>query len=231
MRQLHANGDVEPLSARKDDDAQLLSAALQGERWAFTTIMSRHNRRLYRVAYAILKEDADAQDALQEAYLNAFRSLGGFNGNASLSTWLTSIVANESLARLRRRREAKDFVETTAVIASDGTDAIYNPECQAAREEIRVIVESLVEQLPKTFQAVFKLRAVEHLSIEETAARLSIPQATVKTRYHRAKRLLAAALGPDIATALRGGFPFDGERCRCLTDQVLARLIGSMPSQ
>jgi RNA polymerase sigma-70 factor, ECF subfamily len=134
---------------------------------------------------------------------------------------------NESLGRLRNRRTAREFAESSAVTLADDNGATFDPERLVAREELRLVIESLVERLPKPFQEVFRLRAFEHLSVEETAVRLSIPQATVRTRYHRAKRFLVEALGPEFGSVLHDGFPFAGERCHRLTDQVLKRFFGS----
>jgi RNA polymerase sigma-70 factor, ECF subfamily len=199
---------------------------------AFKLVVQRHNRRLYRVARAILNDDAEAEDVVQEAYVRALTNLDRFEGKANVSTWLTRIVINEALGRRRTRRpmvelaavdgmrvEEDEMARTmTQNLADDG------PERAAARAELRRLIERAVDQLPESFRLVFVLRAVEGLSIEETAGHLGIPAATVKTRFHRARNLLQDALDDAVADVLKGAFPFAGRRCEEMTSSVLARM-------
>jgi RNA polymerase sigma-70 factor (ECF subfamily) len=217
-------------------DAELVSLARQGHAAAFRAVMERNNRRLFRVARGVLKHDADAEDAVQETYLRAFANLDSFAGTAALSTWLTSIALNEALGRLRRRRTMIDLDE----IAGTGTDrsesaarvipfplaqpVTSDPEHSAARAEIQHLLERAIDDLPDSFRMTFILRFVEQMSVEETAACLGVPEETVKTRVHRAKRRLRQALGAQLASTLADTFPFAGARCARISDTVLRRL-------
>ena len=214
------------LSYETRDEIELARWAIEGDRLAFRAIMQRHNRRLYRLIRSMLKNDADAEDALQEAYLRAFTHLREFRGEASLTTWLTRIAVNEALMRIRGRRDMTELTEEamSATVVPFPTALGQNPEESAARSQVSRMIERAIDALPDGFRTVFVLRAVEQLSIEETAAALGIPEDTVKTRQFRARRLLRAALGEQFASALTGAFPFDGRRCDRITDAVLARL-------
>jgi RNA polymerase sigma-70 factor, ECF subfamily len=204
------------------EDAELLALVRSGETDALVALMQSNNQRLYRVARGILKDDADAEDVVQESYVRAFTHLAAFKGESSLATWLARIVTNEALGRLRRRRQMVDIAET---LASDPchTEPV-SPESAAARQEIRRAIESAIDELPPAFRTVFIMRAIEQMSIEETAACLGILGETVKTRFHRANRLLRQALKAQFASILDDAFPFLGVRCERLIKRVLARL-------
>lgn len=208
-------------------DAELLALLRTGQRSAFATLMQSNNQRLYRLARSILKDEGEAEEVLQESYLRAFAHLDGFRGESSLSTWLARIVTNEALGRLRRRHPTVD-INDLADEPEAGNEGIVSkepsPEQQLARQEIRRAVERAIDELPPSFRAVFMLRAVEQLSIEETAAYLGIPRDTVKTRFHRGSRLLRKALSAQFGSILEGTFPFLGTRCDGLTARVLARM-------
>lgn len=198
-----------------------------GDRAAFAALMRRNNRRLYRLARGILKDDGEAEEAVQEGYLRAFTHLDGFKGEASLATWLGRIVANEALGRLRRRRNAGVGAAEAAGGPANGLGGHGpSPEHMAARREIRRLIERAIDTLPGPFRSVFVLRAVEQLSTRETAASLGLREETVKTRLHRANRLLRAALGEQFAAIWDDAFPFAGSRCDGLLARVLARLGG-----
>jgi RNA polymerase sigma-70 factor (ECF subfamily) len=222
-------------------DEELVAATRRGEGAAFAAIMQRHNRRLYRAARGILRNDAEAEDVVQEAYVKAYAALGDFRGAAGLATWLTRIVINEALGRLRRQRDTEELdvldrgggADVAHIIAMPGVTVAPDPEQALARAEIRRVLERAVDQLPDQFRLVFVLRDVEEMSIEETAAQLGVLAATVKTRLHRARRLLRQALDERLASALTDAFPFDGARCAGVTAKVLDRLglaIGPVPS-
>lgn len=217
-------------------DAELVSLACRGVAAAFRTIMERNNRRLFRVTRSVLKNDADAEDAVQETYLRAFASLDTYAGAAALSTWLTSIALNEALGRLRRRRTMINLDEIAGA-AADGSESAArvipfpltqptasDPEHAAARTEIQRLLERAIDDLPDSFRMTFVLRFVEQMSVEETAACLGVPAETVKTRVHRAKRRLRQALGEQLASTLADTFPFAGARCARISDTVLRRL-------
>jgi RNA polymerase sigma-70 factor (ECF subfamily) len=207
-------------------ETELVAKILAGDLRAFEVLMRIHNRTLYRTARAILRDDAEAQDAVQEGYLQAYRALGSFRGASKLSTWLIRIVANEAL--MRRRRNAR----AAAVVTMDGTpqpeepceSGQPGPEDEAGRAEMRRLLETRIDALPADYRAVFVLRALEELTVEETAAVLGIPDATVRTRYFRARGLLRAAMGSHIDRTLEDCFAFAGARCDRIVRAVLSRL-------
>ena len=214
------------------DDRFLADRARHRDGAAFRLIMQRHNRKLYRVARSILGDDSEAEDVVQEAYVRAFTNLGEFRGEARLSTWLTRIVINEALGRQRQRRptiELKDIdgmndqgESRVIFLPSAGRDA--DPEAAATRAEVRRLIERAVDGLPEPFRVVFVLRDMEEMSIEETASQLGLRPETVKTRLHRARRLLRQSLDRTLASALADAFPFAGARCARITEAVLRRL-------
>ena len=213
------------------DDLQLARRAAAGEGSAFRLIMERNNGRLYRVARSVVRDDSEAEDVVQESYVRAFARLREFRGEASLATWLTRIALNEALGRLRRRRPTSELSVIDAprrgggeVIAFPGAASDADPERAAARREIAGALERAIDALPDAFRVVFVMRAVEQMSVEETAADLGIPEATVKTRLFRGRRLLRDALHAEIGSALSDAFPFAGRRCLRTTELVLARL-------
>jgi RNA polymerase sigma-70 factor, ECF subfamily len=211
------------------EDAALAALAGRGDAAAFEALMRRHNRTLFRTARAILRDDAEAEDALQEAYLQAYRALPGFRGEARLATWLVRIVANEALMRLRRQTRRAQIVPMQSADATPGLEEIShnpmdNPDVSAERAQVRRLLESQIDALPDAYRTVFVLRAVEELSVEEIAAVLQIPEATVRTRFFRARSLLREALAQRIDLAYADAFAFAGERCDRIVAAVLARL-------
>ena len=225
-----------PAELEKAGDAKLVFLARQGVAAAFRAVMERNNRRLFRVARGVLKNDADAEDVVQETYLRAFANLDSYAGTAALSTWLTSIALNEALGRLRRRRPMIDIDEIVGPASAQGDrggrvipfplvqPAASDPEHAAARAEIQHLLERAIDDLPDSFRMTFILRFVEQMSVEETAACLGVPEDTVKTRVHRAKRRLREALGAQLASTLADTFPFAGARCARISDTVMRRL-------
>ena len=212
-------------------DHHLAERAAAGDGHAFALIMRRHNRLLFRTARSILKSDVEAEDALQEAYLRAWRSIGSFRSEAKLSTWLTRIVINESLMRLRRGRGAQviPIDNNTGELEHDPTedrmedDPDQQPERVAMRAELRRLMEAGIDELPDAFRTVFILRAVEEMSVEDVAVTLDLPEATVRTRMFRARGLLRERLARDIDLAMSDAFAFDGERCDRIVASVLRR--------
>lgn len=215
---------------QKSSDAELVARAASGDELAFELIMRRHNRLLFRTARSILKSDAEAEDALQEAYLRAWHALGGFRADAKLSTWLVRIVINEALGRLRRRGAQPipldacmaPFDDEASAGPADEPD--QQPERIAMRAEIRRLMEARIDMLPDVFRSVFMLRAVEELSVEEVALALEIAPATVRTRFFRARSLLREGLSRDVDLAIGDAFSFDGLRCDRIVAEVLPRL-------
>ena len=233
LEELHGTDGLTQLS-----DTELAARAAQGDALAFQQIMRRHNRLLFRTGRSILKDDDEAQDALQEAYLRAWRSLATFRAEARLSTWLVRIVANEALGRLRRRARAQviafDMAAET-VSAQEGTsmhtEPAEQPEGHAMRGETRKLIEAGIDALPEVFRTVFVLRAVEDMSIEEVAAALDIPETTVRTRFFRARGLLREALSREIDVAIGDAFSFAGARCDRIVARVMAVIDGAPPGR
>jgi RNA polymerase sigma-70 factor (ECF subfamily) len=212
-----------------DDDAGLVQRIVGGDRQAFALLMRRYNRRLYRLARAVLRNDAEAEDALQEAYLRAYRGMAQFRGDASVSTWLSRLVLNECLGRMRRntrRQNVIPIVSTTAGVEMDAMsdDDRHRPDLALARAQLRQILERKLDALPDSFRAVFVLRSVEELSVEETAQSLGITEATVRSRHFRARSLLREGLAQDIDLAERDLFDFGGSHCDSVVARVLQRL-------
>ena len=203
-------------------DAELARQVAGGDTAAFELIMRRHNRTLFRTARAILRDDAEAEDALQEGYLQAYQAIGGFRAEAKLSTWLARIVANQALMRLRKRVRRGDVVPLQP--ADEAIEENMTPEKETHRAQVRKLLEAQVDSLPDAYRAVFMLRAVEELSVEETAAVLQIPEATVRTRLFRARSLLREGLAARIDLAYEDAFAFAGERCDRIVAHVLERL-------
>ena len=219
-----------PNPSSLDDDA-LLQRIRAGDRDAFTDLMRRYNRRLYRVARSVLRDDAEAEDALQDAYLQAYRALPAFRGESALGTWLTRIVVNAALMRQRKTGRLADVIELGADFGSDDAavprdrlDEPAQPELAALRAQTRRLIETGIDKLPAAFRTVFVLRAVEELTVEETAATLDIPEATVRTRYFRARAMLREALAREIDFAIEDAFGFDGARCDRIVEAVRRRL-------
>lgn len=211
-------------------DDELARRVAAGDSAAFEALMRRYNRVLFRTARAVLRDDAEAEDALQDAYLHVYRSIGDFRGDARLSTWLVRIVANEALMRLRKRERRAAIVPIASGVLEEqlgqiaDADMNRSPEPSAQRAEIRRLLEREIDALPADYRAVFVLRAVEELSVEETAAALAIPPATVRSRLFRARSLLREGLAAKIDLACGEVFPFAGERCDRIVNNVLGRI-------
>ena len=213
------------------DEAGLIARAIENDPAAVRLIMQRHNRRLYRIARSVVRDDGEAEDIVQEAYGRAFTHLREFRGDSSIGTWLARIVLNEALGRLRRRHETVDW-ELMETQHRAGAQIIHfplgaaqpDPERTMAQREITVILQRAIDDLPDAFRLVLVARAVEGMSIEDTAELLGILPETVKTRLHRARALLRAKLEQDLGPSLPETFPFAGDRCERLTSNVLERL-------
>ena len=219
-----------PLSLQATD-VELAARASNGDGVAFECIMRRHDQLLFRTARSILKNDAEAEDALQEAYLRAWQVISSFRSEAKLSTWLMRIVINESLGRLRRQDAHTIPLDTAMELAEHHTetwiedDPEQRPERVAMRGEVRRLMEARIDMLPDAFRTVFMLRAVEELSVEEIAIALEIPEATVRTRFFRARSLLRKGLSQDLDFSVGDAFPFAGARCDRMVAGVLTKLV------
>lgn len=210
-------------------EAKLVARAATGDAQAFETIMRRHNQLLFRTARGILKSNEIAEETLQDAYLRAWQALREFRADAKLSTWLVRIVVNEALGRLRRKRAEIIPLEVAMTMPDPEIQAALTasshetPEHQTQRVQLRGILESRIDMLPDAFRTVFILRAVEEMEVPEVAQALGIPEATVRTRFFRARSLLREGLAGAVDTALLDAFSFDGVRCDRIVSAVLAR--------
>ena len=222
--------DSKPAAAAIDD-ADLAERIGRHDQTAFEIMMRRHNGKLFRVARAILKDDAEAEDALQDAYVDAYRHIDEFRGGARLSTWLTRIVINQALMRLRKHKRSRIVVplrdagaagpdEAEADVADERSES---PPGATLRAEIRRALERRIDELPIAFRTVFVMREVEDMTVEETAECLAIPAATVRTRLFRARALLREALTHDMDMATVDVFSFAGERCDRIVAGALKR--------
>ena len=213
-----------------EDDLALVQRIVAGDRAALEPLMRRYNRRLYRLARATLRDDAEAEDALQDAYLHAYRSLGRFRGDAALTTWLSRLVLNECYGRMRRHARRENVVPMVSSNTADiDIEAMRPsdsepPDSAVARAEMRALIERKLDELPDSFRTVFILRTVEELSVEETAQCLDIAEATVRSRHFRARSLLREALARDIDLASSEIFGFAGARCDRIVANVMARI-------
>jgi len=216
---------------RSIDDAELARLCAGRDADAVRHVLASNNQRLFRAAWSILKDRAEAEEAVQAAYVSAFSSMDRFEGRSSLSTWLTRIVVNEALGRLRSGRRRRARLEAEGVPVLDtyrerlmaGSETAP-PDAAVAAEQLRRLLEHAIAQMPEIFRTVFVLREVEGLSVEATAEALDIPAATVKTRFLRARKRLQEALAPEVQDALTGTFPFAGADCAALTERVLRTL-------
>jgi RNA polymerase sigma-70 factor (ECF subfamily) len=217
---------IEPASA---DDAELVRRALARDETAVRAIIKANNRRLYRLARGILRNDSEAEDVVQETYVRAFTHLNEFRGDSALATWLARIAMNEALGRLRRRRpgvEWSSLPEGTleAQIIQFPLASSDDPEKTMAQREIQRVVEHAIDELPEAFRLVFITRVIEGMNVEETAEILRLRPETVKTRLHRARTMLRDNVERKIGPVVMEAFPFAGRRCERLTEAVLRRL-------
>jgi len=224
-----------PAATDAPDDVELARRVGRRDEPAFELLMRRHNQMLYRIARAILRDDAEAEDAVQEAYFAAFRNIAAFRGGSRLSTWLARIVINESYGRLRKRKRAGvvlPFAPQSDPWSAGGRDAeegamteasSEQPDAAASRGEVRRLLERNIDALPDQFRTAFILREVEEMSVYEAAACLGVPAATVRSRAFRARALLREAMAREVEVATVQAFGFAGERCDRIVAGVLAR--------
>lgn len=207
-------------------DEEVVSRILGGEVELFELIMRRYNQRLYRAARAIVGDDLEAEDVIQDAYVRAYEHLGQFEGRAQFSTWLTRIAVHEALARVhyRNRNTGFDLIPESeeAEIAADWGSGL-DPEEQASHAEWSGILERAIAELPETYRSVLVMRDVDEMSTSECAAVLDISEETVKTRLHRARRMLRKEIYARAGMKITSAFAFMGERCDRMVKTVFAR--------
>lgn len=220
------NSDYTTLS-----DGELASRIAARDVTAVRLVTGRNNQRLFRTAWSILKDRSEAEEAVQDGYLKAFDAIGTFAGRSSLSTWLTRIVVNEALSRRARAQKRSRLLNQESILVLEeyreklmAGSVTQSPEKVLMRRQIAKLLETAIARLPDTFRPVFVLREIEGLSVEDTAEALQIPEETVKTRLHRARRRLQKELDPELCGALSETFPFAGADCEAMTERVLTKL-------
>jgi RNA polymerase sigma-70 factor, ECF subfamily len=216
------------LGPASSDDAELVRRALARDEVAVRAIMQANNRRLYRLARGILRNDTEAEDVVQDTYVRAFTHLEQFRGDSSLSTWLSRIAMNEALGRLRRQKPGVELSSLDKIpqaqIIPFPLASSDDPEKSMAQREIQHVVEHAIDELPEPFRLVFITRVIEGMNVEETAEVLGLKPETVKTRLHRARAMLRDNVERKIGPVVMEAFPFAGRRCERLTEAVLTRL-------
>jgi len=227
-----ANGVLTLTAARLLSDEQVVERVLAGETALYEVIMRRYNTRLYRVARAILSNDGEAEDVMQEAYVRAFQHLRQFEGRARFSTWLTRIAVHEALARIRRASRFEEWtqMDDAKSVKLGPAQSVPDAESHAAASELNKILEHAIESLPEHYRAVVIMRDVEEMSTAETAACLSLTEDNVKIRLHRAHGLLRKELYARARISTTQVLPFHGSRCDRVVTRVFARLttLGSV---
>jgi RNA polymerase sigma-70 factor (ECF subfamily) len=211
-------------AAAADSDEALVARVRAGDTAQFEQLMRRHNQRVFRTARAIVRDDAEAEDVAQEAWVLAFAHLHTFAGRSAFSTWLTRIVINESFARLRRQRRAGVSLDEGAPMPAALADTASSPERDAYRRELAGLLEQAIDGLSVGPRAVFVLRMVEQLSVTETAELLGLTEEAVRTRLHRARNALRRDLLSRADAEVTTAFAFAGDRCNRITAAVMARI-------
>jgi RNA polymerase sigma-70 factor (ECF subfamily) len=218
-------------------DLEIIRRVLAGDTAGFELIMRRYNRRLFRIARSVLRNDADAEDVVQDAYIRAYEHLPGFAGTGAFSAWLARIALNEALGRLRGTAAASATVSfddpeesEEANFMASRMSPLPSPEQSAASTEVRHLLETAIDALPDAYRLTFIMCGVEEMSVAETADCLDVAPATVKTRFHRARTMLRQQLSGLVDTTAGEVFSFDGERCDRIVSGVLLRLAGRKPA-
>ena len=217
----------------RSSEAGLVAQARLGDELAIRKLIKANNQRLFRVARGVVRDDAEAEDVVQAAYVAAFTKLDGFREDARFSTWLTRIALNEALGRVRRRRPTTELDTLDQDGAADGVWTEQLPislmplaaDSEISRSEMRHLIEDAIDSLPEAFRLVFILRDVEGLSQLETAAQLGLKVETVKTRLHRARQALRANIEEKVQGSFAEVFPFDGQRCNTMADRIVVALV------
>jgi RNA polymerase sigma-70 factor (ECF subfamily) len=214
-------------AAAELSDEAIVDRVRTGDSALYEILVRRHNQRLYRTIRAVLRDDRDVEDVMQQAYLDAYTHLHQFKGDAQFATWLTRIAVNRAIRSGRGSRRQLELItsdsEHDAGIDQAPATAL-DPERMTYGEELKTLLEALLDELPDTFRVVFVLREVEGLSTAETAESLSINEDTVKTRLHRAKRLLRDHVDRRLGPAASGVYPFHLSRCARVTAAVMERI-------
>ncbi len=215
------------MSMESLSDSEIVKRVRAGDRALFEILMRRHNQRIYRAARAIVKNESEVEDVMQQAYINAFTHLHQFEERAQFSTWLTRIAVNEAIGRRQKMRVAamtENAEESRPDVMETITSRQPTPEHQAYARELQRVLEEAVDGLPDTYRAVFMLRDIEGLSTSETGEGLGLGEEAVKTRLHRARAMIRAAVTSRIGAAAAGAFQFQAPRCDRVVAAVLERI-------
>jgi len=224
QRDEEADVHPRPITDEADDvaatDEVVVARVLAGALASFEVLMRRHNQRLFRAARAVLRDDAEAEDVVQDAWVRAYTNLAQFGGRASFATWLTRIAVHEAIARRRRRMRQVPLADHASTLPA-GTRP---PDDVASGREVATAIERAIDALPTPYRTAFVLRDVQGLGTAETAVCLDVPEATVKTRLHRARTMLRTQLDATLDVAADGVFAFAGHRCDRIVATVMARI-------
>ena len=215
------------MSMESLSDSEIVKRVRAGDRALFEILMRRHNQRIYRAARAIVKNESEVEDVMQQAYINAFTHLHQFEERAQFSTWLTRIAVNEAIGRRQKMRVAamtENAEESRPDVMETITSRQPTPEHQAYARELQRVLEEAVDGLPDTYRAVFMMRDIEGLSTSETGEGLGLGEEAVKTRLHRARAMIRAAVTSRIGAAAAGAFQFQAPRCDRVVAAVLERI-------
>jgi RNA polymerase sigma-70 factor (ECF subfamily) len=222
---------VVPLENRPHSDAETIRQVLDGNTGMFELLMRRYNERVYRAARSIVRDEQEAEDVVQQTYVNAFTHLRQFSGTAQFSTWLTRIAINEALARVRRRGRYEAFDDdTTNAEQVMSANPVSSPERQAFASELRDLLEEAIDGLPNGLREVFMLREVEGLSTSETAECLEVSSDVVKTRLSRGRAILRRLLIERTGATAPEAFRFYSPRCDRVVAEVLGRILDHPPA-
>jgi RNA polymerase sigma-70 factor, ECF subfamily len=224
-------GMLEKASLESWTDQEVVDRVRAGDTALYEIIMRRYNQRLYRVTYAILRDGAEAEDVIQDAYVRAYQHLDQFAGYAPFSTWLTRIAVHEALRRLQLRKRSQQFEEVEhdeesfmSVSETTVPETSPDPEQRASNAELGQLLEQAVLDLPEQYRTVIMLRDVEELSTAETAAALDLTEQNVKVRLHRGRSMMRDRLFARVGASGKNAFPFLGIRCDRVVSGVFARL-------
>jgi RNA polymerase sigma-70 factor, ECF subfamily len=226
---MEITGILERAGAEGWTDEQVVDRVRAGETALYEIIMRRYNQRLYRVARAIVRDDGEAEDVMQSAYVHAYEHLGQFAGRAPFVAWLTRIAVHEALQRLRKRGrlDQLDEYEADGPVGVNMVETSPDPEQITTRAELRELLEEAILELPAQYRAVLMLRDVEELSTAETAKALNLTEENVKVRLHRGHGMVRAWLLARVGANAKDAFPFMGVRCDRVVHHVFAQLAGS----
>jgi RNA polymerase sigma-70 factor (ECF subfamily) len=226
---METTGILEKAGAERWTDEEVVDRVRAGDTALYEIILRRYNQRLYRVARAILRDDGEAEDVMQAAYVSAYEHLGQFAGRAPFSAWLTRIAVHEALLRLRKRGRI-DQLDDSKFVGGAGlnmAETSPDPEQITARAELRQLLEEAILDLPEQYRAVLMLRDVEELSTAETADALSLTEENVKVRLHRGHGMVRSWFLARVGANAKDAFPFMGLRCDRVVRNVLAKVAGS----